>query len=316
MASGNPCGLSEISHFGTFQRVGGKAGGFISKKFFHPSSFRNQEKLWKAQTSDERERRKQLELERRRDEERQVEALRKQMYLAGQGKASDFMPSASQDDAPEESSLGKRSEQKSSVDEEKRRRGLLKQQQHEQPGSASVRLSASRYPEDVFVLGHCAVWGSWYLSHKQQWGYACCKTVGRDVTCPLLRDQSAEGEPISSRAASSSSHGNAGSSPSGVTKASSDAVPSSTESLAVDALSRDKEGTTSLPGNGAPVGGMDRSQPKAAELGHERSLLIDDRLVRASEERQEKKRRLDQRHAEEKTSGYLADLLLDPTSLV
>ena len=72
-SSGNPMGLSEISHFGTFQRVGGKvvilcsqlvglrsfrsiqlaaassqAGGFINKKFFHPSSIRNQERLWKA----------------------------------------------------------------------------------------------------------------------------------------------------------------------------------------------------------------------------------------------------------------------------
>ena len=36
-------GLSEISHFGSFQRVGGKAGGFINKKFFHPSSLRNQD---------------------------------------------------------------------------------------------------------------------------------------------------------------------------------------------------------------------------------------------------------------------------------
>jgi hypothetical protein len=30
-------------------RVGAKAGGFISKKFFHPSNFKNQEKLWQAQ---------------------------------------------------------------------------------------------------------------------------------------------------------------------------------------------------------------------------------------------------------------------------
>ena len=49
-----------------------EAGGFINKKFFHPSTLRNQEKLWKAQTEDEREFRKQQELQKRRDEERQA----------------------------------------------------------------------------------------------------------------------------------------------------------------------------------------------------------------------------------------------------
>ena len=30
-------------------RVGSKAGGFIAKKFFHPTNRRNLERLWKAQ---------------------------------------------------------------------------------------------------------------------------------------------------------------------------------------------------------------------------------------------------------------------------
>merc|ERR1712129_492371 len=108
--------------------MGGKAGGFINKKFFHPSTLRNQEKLWKAQTEDERERKKQSELEKRRDEERQIEMLRKEMYLAGQGKASDLAPSTQPDAQSHKNVDGEQSERLASVEQEKRRRNMLKQQ--------------------------------------------------------------------------------------------------------------------------------------------------------------------------------------------
>ncbi|KAM5531573.1 hypothetical protein V8D89_014742 [Ganoderma adspersum] len=32
----------------------------------------------------------------------------------------------------------------------------------------------SKYPEDVFVNNHTAVWGSWYDPASGTWGYACC----------------------------------------------------------------------------------------------------------------------------------------------
>ncbi|KAI0675312.1 pre-mRNA-splicing factor SLU7 [Trametes maxima] len=32
----------------------------------------------------------------------------------------------------------------------------------------------SKYPEDVFLNNHTAVWGSWYDLTTGQWGYACC----------------------------------------------------------------------------------------------------------------------------------------------
>eukprot|EP00913_Durusdinium_trenchii_P018430 g17314.t1 len=79
MSTGNPYGLSEISHYGSMRNVGGKAGGFINKKFFHPSSLRNQERLWKAITADAVEKRKQDDLEKAREEERKVDALRKEI---------------------------------------------------------------------------------------------------------------------------------------------------------------------------------------------------------------------------------------------
>lgn len=32
----------------------------------------------------------------------------------------------------------------------------------------------SKYPEDVYINNHTAVWGSWYNSSDGTWGYACC----------------------------------------------------------------------------------------------------------------------------------------------
>ncbi|KAI8993021.1 pre-mRNA-splicing factor SLU7 [Trametes punicea] len=32
----------------------------------------------------------------------------------------------------------------------------------------------SKYPEDVYINNHTAVWGSWYDITTGQWGYACC----------------------------------------------------------------------------------------------------------------------------------------------
>ncbi|KAG6898170.1 hypothetical protein C0992_004157 [Termitomyces sp. T32_za158] len=35
----------------------------------------------------------------------------------------------------------------------------------------------SKYPEDVFVNNHTAIWGSWYDPSTATWGYACCHSV-------------------------------------------------------------------------------------------------------------------------------------------
>mmetsp|Transcript_24368 Transcript_24368/g.69480 ORF Transcript_24368/g.69480 Transcript_24368/m.69480 type:complete len:144 (-) Transcript_24368:2-433(-) len=122
----NPFGLSEISHYGSMQRVGGKAAGFINKKFFHPSSLRNQEKLWKAQTEDARIRRQEKELNNQREEERQVEELRKQMYLSGQSGSPGGAFAASALSVAEKPSGRQATEQKEAADEFKRRKALLR----------------------------------------------------------------------------------------------------------------------------------------------------------------------------------------------
>ncbi|KAJ7647159.1 Pre-mRNA splicing Prp18-interacting factor-domain-containing protein, partial [Roridomyces roridus] len=35
----------------------------------------------------------------------------------------------------------------------------------------------SKYPEDVYINNHTAVWGSWYDTSSGIWGYACCRSA-------------------------------------------------------------------------------------------------------------------------------------------
>jgi pre-mRNA-processing factor SLU7 len=35
----------------------------------------------------------------------------------------------------------------------------------------------SKYPEDVYVNNHTSVWGSWYDTGSNTWGYACCHST-------------------------------------------------------------------------------------------------------------------------------------------
>ncbi|KAK7687039.1 mRNA splicing protein [Cerrena zonata] len=35
----------------------------------------------------------------------------------------------------------------------------------------------SKYPEDVYINNHTAVWGSWYDISSSQWGFACCHSL-------------------------------------------------------------------------------------------------------------------------------------------
>lgn len=302
MSSGNTYGLGEIQHFGAFQRVGGKAAGFINKKFFHPSSLRNQEKLWLAQTEDEREQRKQAELEKRRDEERQVEELRKQMYLSGQGKASDMGLGASLKDTPAVRLSGsQKSEQKVLLDEQKQRRAILKSQhltrEHEQAsdgeggssdddedlGDTGERVFArSRYDEDVHVRGHSSVWGSWYSSDEKQWGFACCKSQDFSKECPLKPEEREEETTKAPRGRKRRRRG------------------------------KEAEQEPEQPQGG--LQGKASAASSAAAKSGEDGPLIDERMLQAAERRQEQRKMEERKKEEAKTSGYLADLLADPTS--
>lgn len=339
--SGNPFGLAEISHFGAFQRVGGKAGGFINKKFFHPSSIRNQEKLWKAQTADESERRRQMELEKRREEERQVETLRKQMYLAGQGKAGDFL-SASDGGGSSAASSIERSEQNELFDAQQRRRQLVNKEKRRlekasgelapspspeaspaaspsdeedeadedefaavpgQDGQGNRVLAKSKYAEDVHPLGHSSVWGSWFAKEGLRWGFQCCRALDRTAECP-------EAPTVEEAAAAAAA-----------------AVP---ESKRARKRRRVAENRDAGDADGVDAGDGEAAAEVAAEAAAEApraaatlqapppaASLMDNRMFEAAQRRKEQKRLEEEKKAREKEqrdSGYLANLLQDPSA--
>eukprot|EP00927_Polykrikos_kofoidii_P063381 TRINITY_DN5819_c0_g2_i2.p1 TRINITY_DN5819_c0_g2~~TRINITY_DN5819_c0_g2_i2.p1 ORF type:complete len:348 (+),score=84.10 TRINITY_DN5819_c0_g2_i2:90-1046(+) len=314
MSSGNPFGLSELSHFGSFQRVGGKAGGFINKKFFHPSSMRNQERLWQAQTADERDRRKQQELEKRREEERQVEDLRKKMYLSGQGKASDFMATGVDVSAATDLSGKDRTELQQGIKEQKRRKAMLKRDHaergrvreeelaasseesdddHAKPDDGRRILAQSRYREDLRILGHEAVWGSWYSPEDHRWGFGCCKTLDRTATCPLEPEEaSVPAKEARGRKRRKQQRGNAD----------------------VDGVGAGA--TTDASGETGATAGKGTEKLAGVGRSDEDSSLIDPAFIEAAERRREKKLQEELRKAEEKkkkeATVYLANLLVDP----
>merc|ERR1711990_1277468 len=151
-----------------------------------------------------------MEMQKRRDEERQVEELRKQMYLAGQGKAGDFVSTAAEEKAATSHlSIDQKTEMKNAIDEQRKRKARVKQQavlaseaspeqedesDEEEATSATAsnaqrKYAKSRYPEDSYKNGHTAVWGSWYSTEDKQWGFNCCKLQQHDAACPVIEEQ-------------------------------------------------------------------------------------------------------------------------------
>merc|ERR1719215_592347 len=148
--------------------------------------------------------RNEAQMEKMREEERQVEALKKQMYLAGQGgrASSDFVGgnAVSNGEGPLLDS-GQRKEQRQAQQEFQRRRAALKRQHQaadaDDPDEAeglvdgaaakveAVPLATSMYREDFHPLGHQSVWGSWYDAESKTWGFSCCKIRQRKQRCPL-----------------------------------------------------------------------------------------------------------------------------------
>eukprot|EP00747_Dinoflagellata_sp_TGD_P164416 gnl/TRDRNA2_/TRDRNA2_184326_c0_seq1.p1 gnl/TRDRNA2_/TRDRNA2_184326_c0~~gnl/TRDRNA2_/TRDRNA2_184326_c0_seq1.p1 ORF type:complete len:334 (+),score=101.49 gnl/TRDRNA2_/TRDRNA2_184326_c0_seq1:124-1125(+) len=332
MSSGNPFGLADISHFGSFQRVGGKAGGFINKKFFHPSTLRNQEKLWKAMTADEQENRRQKEMEKRREEERQVEELRKQMYLSGQGSAGD---AAAFSASAEGKKIQLDSEQSAALEEQKRRRAMLKKRDRETREKEEAAAAAgddsegegggplaspspsgeeeerpmakSRYRENHKINGHSTVWGSWYSVVEKTWGFLCCKVMDHDAQCPQAPTEEEEAaaakkardEPKSKRARKAERKRLA-------------EEASAADAAANGSIAPADASTTSSAAANAATESAEPAQPPAPAKS-----LMDTRMLAAAERRQKEKMESKEKVAKStekpKESSYLADLLADPT---
>jgi len=267
----------------------------ISKKFFHPSSFRNQEKLWKVQTADEREKRKQAELEKRREEERQVEEIRKQMYLVGQTKDADFLSARIEEISTDPGGA----EQIAAFQEQKRRKTLLRQEHAKSKcqnnnGGDSVSfggdsdvfgrdrvLAKSVWSEDTYINGHNTVWGSWYDTEEHRWGFSCCKTTDRAALCnPETHETSKPNSGI-------------------VNELQGNAVSSSKDAACNEATEGDL-----LVRNESDV-------QNANSSGARRPSLMDEKMVEAAARR--RKRTFCGNVQESQTSLYLGNLLHDPT---
>lgn len=173
-----------IGQFGG--RVGHKAAGFISKKFFHPSNYKNQEKLWAAIEAKKEQEQRQEELQKKREEERRVESLIKQMKGAQPSSSSKSVKRDLTSLADETSSIGRHEKEAS---EETRKRLMLLHRMNSAPGTnmsqPSLKMSIkSSFAEDLHERGHSEVWGSYFDLESKKWGYACCKTLDRMVACP------------------------------------------------------------------------------------------------------------------------------------
>jgi len=187
-------------NFGAFGgRVGSKAGGFIAKKFFHPSSISNQQKVWQAEEREKEKEKAQAELQRQRDEEAAVMELRKQMHN-NSGKVEDVLfhrPGSS-----DKSKYMSPEEQKMAEEVAKRKKMMKKEEDLKaaaaekaaeiEEGAAPVGRSLttkSKYKEDVSENGHTGVWGSYFEKDEMKWGYSCCKVQVRGERCPLAKDE-------------------------------------------------------------------------------------------------------------------------------
>ena len=162
--------------------MGHKAAGFISKKFFHPSNFKNQEKLWAAIEEKKEQEKRQDELLKKREEERRVEALMTEMKSqTGTVRSSAIR----RDDSLVEHPVDSVSRvEKEAMIETRKRLALLRESNQETQELLKISVR-SRYPEDVHEGGHTEVWGSYFNLDVKKWGYACCQSLDRSVDCPL-----------------------------------------------------------------------------------------------------------------------------------
>ena len=172
-------------------RVGHKAGGFIAKKFFHPSNYKNQEKLWQAIEAKKEQEKRQDELLKKREEERRIEILKQEMN-AGSTSSSAFKQALATNKAglilnrTEDGDVPIQPEIRRAMTETKKRIEEYIRKTAEQKPSTSTRVSVSScYQEDLSVNGHSEVWGSYFDLNTKQWGYACCRTNEKAGICPI-----------------------------------------------------------------------------------------------------------------------------------
>lgn len=173
---------SRPASVGSFSgRVGHKAGGFISKKFFHPSNMKNQEKLWQAIEAKKAHEKKQEELLKKREDEKRAEDIQNQ----SRGDLTHYVPSTvfqASSSSNDHSSRDKRTRLELEAESQTKKRLALIDSSSKPAENIKIVLR-SRYEEDVYENGHTFVWGSFFDLDTKSWGYKCCKQTNKDSPC-------------------------------------------------------------------------------------------------------------------------------------
>lgn len=165
--------------------MGHKAAGFISKKFFHPSNYKNQEKLWAAIEAKKEEEQRQEELRKKREEERRIEGLMSEMKSAA---SSSSLPSKKRDSSSiQEMPTSHSREEKEAVEETRKRLAMIRKAEDAEvqfsPTNHRKLAIRSSFAEDIHEHGHTEVWGSFFDITEKKWGYACCRSLDRSSKC-------------------------------------------------------------------------------------------------------------------------------------
>lgn len=163
-------------------RIGAKSAAFINHKPFHPGNLQNLEKVWTAEENHKRELKKQEEFLERRNQEQQIEELRRALRRE---------EGVGQSDIAKHTFLGAAGSQgatAASARKLQRRKATISRgadQSRNTPCSGgSGGVCSLLYIENQLEAGHSAIWGSFYDRESNKWGYACCQLVKRGQLCP------------------------------------------------------------------------------------------------------------------------------------
>lgn len=190
-------------------RIGAKSAAFINHKPFHPGNIQNLEKVWIAEEEHKRELKKQAEFLERRNQEHQIEELKKALRLkekSENGTAPVYLDGASSSFLGANVSAASRKLHRRKVNNDKLRKATRGSESSgdvissESQGDPSDLCSSSLYKENVFQWGHCTAWGSYYNRSTNRWGYKCCASCEREKPChlnQLRNDESSEQQGLS-----------------------------------------------------------------------------------------------------------------------
>jgi len=183
---------------------------------------------------------------------------------------------------------------------------------------ADKPLAKSKYQEDLHILGHTQVWGSWYITDKHKWGFGCCQCTDKSQECTHVvkaPEPDEKKEVPLSRRARRRAEKRAERDAEAVTEdavvpdqivSEQNTVSSSTAAKAIERVVSDSS---------ALGDSSDQKSKSAVEHDVQEESLVDEAMLKRAVQRRSEKRQLevtltDGQNA--KSSSYLGDLLSNP----